>query len=415
MSTPPSTAHRFVLLAALYVSQAVPLGFFVVAMPAILRREGLGLESVGLLSALALPWLVKFLWAPLVDRYGSRRGHYRSWLLPVQAFCVLTVVWISQVDIATGLPWLVVAGALFMLASATQDVATDGLAVRLLDRSQRGLANGVQVGGYYLGQIAGGGLVLVLYAAFGWATAVLSMAAVLSLAFVPTFTLREPVKPPGAPRERVDFAALRRFVGRPGGRLWALILVLFRAGEGMAITMLNPMLVDRGLDLETVGVTLGVVGSFASLAGATLGGLAVGRWGRKTSLVVFGVCQSLALLGYLLPARGFTEILWVAVAVAAAAFAGGLATAALYTAMMDRCDVRTPATDFTLQQSLAAVGPMIGATTSGFVAAALGYELHFVLSAAMVLVAVGLVAVRMTSALAAPSPESADSLATEAS
>ncbi len=404
MTTTPttSTVHRFALLVALYVSQAVPLGFFIVAMPAILRREGLSLESVGLLSALAFPWLIKFAWAPLVDRYGSARGHYRSWILPLQSAGVLAVVAISQVDLATGIPWLVVAGAVFMMASATQDIATDGLAVRILGDEERGAANGVQVGGYYLGQIAGGGLVLVLYVAWGWMPAVLVMAALLALTLVPTWSYREPPKPPGAPREHVDFGALRRFVQRPGGWLWALILVLFRAGEGMAITMLNPMLVDQGLDLETIGVTLGVVGSLASCGGALLGGFLVARLGRKVSLLGFGALQAAAILAYLLPVRGMTEIVWVGPAVAVAAFAGGLATAALYTNMMDRCDDRTPATDFTLQQSLAAVGPMVGAMTSGFLAATLGYELHFITSAALVLVAVALVAAWLTPRLAAP-------------
>src|SRR5690606_24308031 len=75
---------RFVMLALLYVAQALPLGFFVIAMPAILRARGVGLERVGLLAALALPFLLKFLWAPLVDRWGSANGHYRSWLIPLQ-------------------------------------------------------------------------------------------------------------------------------------------------------------------------------------------------------------------------------------------------------------------------------------------------------------------------------------------
>ena len=96
---------------------------------------------------------------------------------------------------------------------------------------------------------------------------------------------------------------------------------------------------------------------------------------------------------------------------AVAAFAGGLAAAALYTNMMDRCDNRTPATDFTLQQSLAAVGPMVGAMTSGFLAAAVGYELHFSICAALVLFAVVLVALLLTPALAAPEIRSPEELA----
>lgn len=405
--------HRFFLIASLYVSQAIPLGFFIVAMPAILRREGLGLEGVGLMSALAVPWLLKFLWAPVVDRYGSARGHYRSWILPLQITCMLSVLLISQVDLRSGLFWLIVAGAVFMFASATQDVATDGLAVRLISPSERGLANGVQVGGYYLGQIAGGGLVLVLFAAFGWVPAVLSMAVMLALALVPTWTLSEPEKPRSAPSQGIDFDALRRFVGRDGGWVWAATLILFRTGEALAITMLNPMLVDRGLALEDIGVALGVFGSIAAVLGATLGGWLVARLGRKRSLLWFGLIQAPALLAYLLPLYGYIALPWVIAAVSVAAFAGGLSTAALYTSMMDRCDHRTPATDFTLQQSLAAIGPMIGAMGSGFLASAVGYQMHFVIAAAVMLGAVILVAFTLSPSLAAPAEPAAE-LATRA-
>lgn len=406
MTAPSSRLHRFALIATLYVSQAVPLGFFTVAVPAILRREGLGLESVGLLSALAMPWLLKFLWAPVVDRFGSRRGHFKSWILPLQLLSILAVAWISQLDVSqidgAALPWLVTAGAIFMIASATQDIATDGLAVLVVDARERGRANGIQVGGYYLGQIAGGGLVLVVFATLGWSAAVLSMAVVLALAFLPAWTFREPPKPAPVLDARIDFAALRRFVMRPGGKAWLGILIAFRTGEGAAFTMLNPMLVDLGLDLDFIGVTVGVVASLAALFGAAVASVLVRRLGRKRALIVFGTLQSFAVLCYLVPANGVTEATLLLAAIAVAAFASGLATTALYTCMMDRCDPRTPATDFTLQQSLAAIGPMFGAIGSGFLASAIGYPSFVVACALMIGVALALVGFWMTPQLAAP-------------
>ena len=85
--------RKLSLLAALYVSQAIPLGFFIEAVPAIGRDLGLSLRDIGLIQALALPFLIKFLWAPLVDGRGAaQRGHYRSWLLPLQGLAVATVV-----------------------------------------------------------------------------------------------------------------------------------------------------------------------------------------------------------------------------------------------------------------------------------------------------------------------------------
>ena len=114
LHSPSGRATRFGLIALLYVSQSIPLGFFIVAMPAILRERGLSLEHVGLLSVIALPWLIKFLWAPLLDRFGSRRfGHYRSWILPLQCLSVLAVLIIATIDLETQMLWLVSAGAVF--------------------------------------------------------------------------------------------------------------------------------------------------------------------------------------------------------------------------------------------------------------------------------------------------------------
>ncbi len=200
-------ARRYTLIASLYVSQAIPLGFFVVAMPGILRSYGVGLEQVGLVGALAFPWLIKFLWAPLVDGVGScRAGHYRSWILPLQTLSVLAVAALSLADLRQGLAALFFIGAAFMLCSATQDIATDGLAVRVFGSHERGPANGIQVGGYYLGQILGGGAVLVLFHRLGWTPAVLAMAGFLALPLIPALRFREPAAPdraaPPAPGRR---------------------------------------------------------------------------------------------------------------------------------------------------------------------------------------------------------------------
>lgn len=384
---------KFTLISTLYVSQAIPLGFFIVAVPAILRSQGLSLEGVGLLSAIAFPWLIKFLWAPLVDRFGSERwGHFRSWILPLQTLSVLTVVGISFLDLSSQFLPLVLAGAAFMLLAATQDVATDGLSVRILRHDERGPGNGVQVGGYYLGQIVGGGLMLIAFHRFGWTAAVLAMAAFLALPLAPALLFREPAPPRDSVARTVDYKALGRFFTRPGALAWVAILLLYRTGETMAMTMFNPMLVDLGMPLEQIGLLLGVASSFGSFSGALLGGFLIRNLGRKVSLVAFGLVQAVAICGLALPGLGFDEAVTIYSVVIAAAFAGGMATAALYTTMMDHSSPKTAATDFSLQQSLAAVGPLLAASLSGFSAASLGYPVHFAVCAGVTVVTAILVA-----------------------
>ena len=398
MSTPSSTPSgrfsRLLLLALLYVAQALPLGFFVIAMPAILRERGVSLEQIGVLGALAMPFLLKFLWAPFIDRFGR----YRSWLIWLQVSAVATVAAIAMLDPVADWQALLGLGTLFMLLAATQDVATDGLAVRLLwrdgeGREDRGLGNAIQVGGYYLGQILGGGLVLILVGRFGWTAALAVMALLLALPLPLVATLREPeARLPAAGGEEVrpsiGFSTLAAFFRRPGILSFVVVLLVWRLGETMTQWMVNPMLVDRGFSLERIGVLLGMLGSAGSLAGAFFGGRLIARLGRHRSLAATGSLLVPAMAAYLLPALGHGGLPLLYAVVIASAFAGGASTAALYTAAMDASAYDTAGTDFTIQQSLAAVGPMIAAGVSGLSAGLLGYPGHFALAAGVQLLVV---------------------------
>jgi len=394
------------LLAALYVSQAIPVGFFVIALPSILREAGADLTTISLFSALALAWVLKFAWAPLVDRHGSKtRGHFRSWILPLQLLAVGAVLVLATTDPAESLWPLAVAGTLFMLVAATQDIATDGLAVRILSEDERGPGNGIQVGGFYLGQILGGGLVLVLVDHVGWAVSMVAMAVMMGLPTLLVWRYVEPPAPPASATTVVGFGSLGRFFRRSGVWGWVALLLVYRAGDAAAVRMLGPLLVDRGLTLGTIGVLTGVVASAGALLGALAGGSLVNRLGRRESLFIFGVLHAFALLGYLAPAFGPVGSLILYTVVLAAAFSGGLATAAVYTAMMDRSHAASSATDFTLQQSLCAMGPLVASIVSGAIAARWGYAALFGGCVLVALAAAGLAARRALSTSAIPVPE----------
>ena len=399
-----STRGRMTLIGALYVSQAIPVGFFVIALPAILRDSGASLKTVSLFSALALAWVFKFLWAPLVDRFGSTtRGHFRSWLLPIQLLAVIAVAVIATTDPRESLVPLAVAGSFFMLVAATQDIATDGLAVRILPPEERGLGNGVQVGGFYFGQILGGGLVLYLVGRIGWSAAMGLMALLMALPILPVIRFSEPAAPrTPRPSARFSFGALGRFFRRPGAFSWVAVLVVYRAGDAAAIRMLGPLLVDHGFSLASIGLLTGVAASVGALAGALTAGLLVNSLGRRSSLFVFALFHAVALIGYLMPAGGRTEPVVLYGVVLAAAFTGGLATTAIYTSMMDRSDPATSATDFTLQQSLCAFGPLVSSILSGVVAQHFGYTVLFGACVVVAVLAAGLAARRTVSSSALP-------------
>ena len=370
------------LLGSLYLAQGLPYGFFTQALPAMLRQQGVSLEGIGLASLLALPWGLKFLWAPAVDRLGwARIGRRRSWILPLQAAAVATLLGLSALDPRAQLE-VVLAGVLLInLIAATQDIATDGLAVTILRPAERGLGNGVQVAGYRLGMIVGGGALLVVFERLGWATIFALMAGLLALASLPILGFREPPPPPAGPRVSA-WAALRGFVARPGAGAWLAAIAAFKAGEHFATAMLKPLLIDRGLDLEAIGWLLGTAGFVASFVGALSGGALCGRLGRERALGIFGALQAVAVGAYALATVGPVDLRLLYGLTIAEHLVGGMATAALFTRMMDACRPEHAGSDYTAQASVVVLATGAASAASGASAAALGYTAHFVVAGA---------------------------------
>jgi PAT family beta-lactamase induction signal transducer AmpG len=374
----PSAAAWLGLLAPLYFAQGLPYGFFVQALPVVLRARGEDLETIGLSSLLALPWAAKFLWAPLVDRYGTRR----AWILGLQLATVALLLALAfRPDDGTLAPLLVVVFLANLLA-ASQDIATDGLAVDLVPPSERGWVNGVQVAGYRVGMIAGGGGLLVFFDRLGWPGTFVALALGVGLATLPAVVAAPPGRTTAA--EEAPRASLVSTFRQPGFARLAALLVLFKAGESAAVSMVRPLLVDRGLGLAEVGTLMGGWGFAAGLVGALVGGAAVRPLGRGRALALFGGLQAVSVLGYALLAHTAEWPPGLAPGVVAIEHAvSGMATATLFTIMMDRCRPEQAATDYTVQASIVVLATGLAASLSGWSAARLGYEAHFLAAAAL--------------------------------
>lgn len=383
--------QKWGLLGALYFSQGLPFGFFTQSLPVVLRREGHSLISIGLVSLLALPWALKFLWAPVVDRhYSARFGKRRSWILPLQAASVAALLLLAVAPDAI----LFVLCIVFVvnLLSATQDIATDGLAVDLLSYRERGIGNGLQVAGYRIGMVTGGGALLIFYGELGSRITFCVMAGLIALASIPAILFRENTTPPEeeipeakAPKKQ---PSAPHFLKRPEAAGLLGLIALYKFGDALATGMLRPFLSDLGLSMADLGWLLGTVGFAAGLVGALAGGALVGVLGRKRSLLVFGVFQALSIAGYALLATTTPTLVQLYVACSIEHFAGGMATAALFTCMMDWSRPGAAAADYTVQASAVVIATGTAAALAGFTAQWLGYALHFSIAAVLSLGAV---------------------------
>jgi PAT family beta-lactamase induction signal transducer AmpG len=379
------TFKKLGLLGALYFAQGLPYGFFVTVVPVELRTRGWDLDKIGLTALLALPWALKFVWAPVVDRvWWPRLGRRRTWILAMQ---LLGIGVLGAVALAGGSSVPLLLGATFALnlIAATQDIATDGLGVELLDDHERGPANGLQVGAYRFGMVIGGGVLLEFSGALGQRGMFAVMAALTLLASLPVAITREPPLPP---KPAADASGAQYFLRRPGAWSLVALLLVYKAGETFASSVQKPFLVDHHLDLHDIGQLTGTVGSTAGIAGALLGGWLVTVIGRRRSLVAFGLGQAAAVAGYIYLAMAPPSLGSLYAVCSVETFASGAATAALFTCMMDWSERFSSGTDYTVQASTVVIAQVGFAILGGYSAQAFGYVGHFAVSTGLCVIAV---------------------------
>lgn len=380
-SRPP--LHVLVLLASLYCSQGLPAGLVAHTLPVLLRQHGVDLALIGLLKLLALPWLLKVLWAPWIDHINSSRlGHHRGWILPLQSvviLCLAGLAFISPQALFASAFWILLGLLLLInLAAASQDVATDGLAVRLLPERWRGLGNSLQVGGYKMGMLASGSGLLLVVGSLGWNVSLGILACVLLLLTLPIawFPEKRLLAPHNAQTEPAGPGLMlhhyKGLLAQPGMAAWLVVVLTFKLGDALGSPMIKPMLVDQGWDTTALG-QLTLISSVAGIFGALLGGMLYSRWNAMSSLLVFGGLQALGIAGMsILIGRG-SEVALVYALALFEQMADGMSTVALFAVMMRMCRPGREGADFTLQASAQILLAGVVGACSGVLAKAMGY------------------------------------------
>src|SRR5262249_45382834 len=203
----------------------------------------------------------------------------------------------------------------FNLIAATQDIATDGLAVRMLDARELGLANGIQVGAYRVGMMFGGWLVIMIFDSWGWSPAFACMAGLIALTIIPLLAMREPARTADEAHVstvQLSFGWLRRLLTR-GILLLAALIFCYRFGDQLLTTLLVPFLTDRGLGLSGIALLKGGMGNAMSIVGAFLGGWLAFTTSRRRALLISGVGQVASFALYVAAALGAggVGLLWV--------------------------------------------------------------------------------------------------------
>lgn len=370
-------------LGCLYLVQGLPYGFQAEALPSLMAERGLTLQSIGFSSALAAPWMGKALFAPLVDRFGSSRvGRRKSWILPLTALLALTAFVAAFVADSPSLTPLFALIFLMNLFAALQDIAVDGLAVDLLESSELGLGNALQVIGYRLGMILSGGVLVWASKFIGWSGLFLVVGLISALGLGAALSLDEPAASESM-EEKAKHQSLLDIlrVAIQGTRArggWGLLVVIatYKMGESMADGMWKPFLVkNAGYTPAQLGLWVGTYGAIAAIFGSLMGGFLARRFSFAVALFIPAALRVLGLAyQWMLVAGGVpgqTAVIGVTVF---EHFFAGMITPIMFALMMSRVDRSIGATHYTFLATIEVLGKAPTKFFSGVVAARFGFS-----------------------------------------
>jgi len=380
--------RRLLSLLILGFSSGLPLFLTSKTLQAWMSAEKVDMKTIGLFSLVTVPYSLKFLWAPLIDRFafpfGGRR---RGWILCAQLMLGLAVASMAFFDPKASLQAMAVAAVLVAFFSATQDIAFEAWRVDVLPESERGSGASLAVLGYRFALLLTGAGALMYADELGWRAVYLLLAALQILLMAATFFAPDPEVSPIAPKTLRDAVVepLREFFASRG---WARALAalgfvaLFKWGVYLVGSSSTPFLLSQGFTNADVGKMLGGVGLGATILGTACGGVAMAMLSVRSALWIFGLLQgACGLLFWALAVHGHHWPLMTA-AVVSENFFVGMGSAALVAWMVGECDPRFSATQFALLSSLMAFSRDILTSPWGWLETKLGWESFYLFTLA---------------------------------
>jgi len=380
--------RRLAVMLPLGFASGLPLALTAGTLQAWLTVEGVDLKTIGIFTLVGLPYTLKFLWAPIMDRvvppwFGRRRG----WMLLTQLCVAIGLALMAMTSPRVHPEWLAAYAVIVAFLSASLDIVFDAYRTDTLHAHERGLGAAVWVNGYRIALLVAGAGALVLADYIGWRVTYLAMAAVMMAGLVTIIVSPEPTRvadPPKSLGEAVG-APLKEFFSRPQALGFLAVIVLYKLGDAAASALQTAFLIGGiGFSATDVGTVKGV-GILATLLGALLGGLMMARSGLVRSLLVFGVLQAVSNLGFVALAVAGKSTSMLMAAIIVENVSGGMGTAAFVAFVMSLCDPRYTATQFALLSSLEALGRVFAGRPSADVVDAVGWTQFFVLTVVVAL------------------------------
>ncbi len=349
-----------------------------------LKRSDVDIKTISALTLVGLPYSLKFLWAPLLDRFvppflGRRTG----WIAIFQILLMACIGSMGFFNPSSEMTQIIVLATGISFFSASADIVIDAYRVDLLRPEERGAGASMVMLGGRLAFLTSGALALILADHFSWQQVFLIMSGCLSLGLVTVFFAPQPeveVVPPKTLSEAV-IDPIASFFKKPGAIEILLFVVLFKMADTLASSLLSPFLVELGFTNTDIGSVNKVFGLILSLFGGLVAGAVIPKWGVYKSLWIFGVLQAVSNFVFVALAIHGKNYAWMVASIGVENFCGGLGTAALVAYLMGLCEQKFSASQYALLSSLTAVARTVLASGSGIMVKALGWPKFFAITA----------------------------------
>lgn len=354
------------------------------AFQAWLASAGVDLKSIGFYSLVGLPYIFKFLWAPLLDRYlPPLLGRRRGWIVLFQG-CLAIAIGVMGFSSPTEAPYFLASIALLVVfLSASQDIVIDAYRVDTIPPSERGIAAAATAFGYRTASVLASTVLVLIASHTSWHTAFLVVAVIMAATMLSTFWAPEPLTSGQPPKTLADavWHPLRNLVSQKGAWGFLLLVLLYKAGDAFALSLYSAFMIKGvGFSLDELSIAGKANMTVSTIVGVTVGGLIYMRWGMFRSLLVFGIGQSVTNLLYTVLALAGRKVWLMALATTLDTGIGGMGLAAFTGFIMSLCNPNFSATQYALLSAMSSIPRVTTGAIAGTLVSHIGWPKFFVVT-----------------------------------
>lgn len=376
---------RMLVILLLSFGSGLPFNLTGSTMQAWLADAHVAIQTIGIFGVVGLSYILKFLWAPLLDRYTPPLlGRRRGWIIIIQ-WCLAVAIGVMAFSSPAERPLQMGAVALIVaFLSASQDIVVDAYRVDTIRPSERALAAGASAWGYRTAAMIANYVVVYVASFVGWRYAYLMIAALMAATTFATLWAPEPEVPGQAPRTLLDavWKPLLDFASRPYFLGFLAILLLYKVGDAFALSLYSAFMI-KGMGFSLRELASGKLDmTISTVIGVTLGGWAYLKLGMFRSLLIFGVCQALTNLMYMVLSVVGKHVWLMLLATTVDTMVGGMGQAAYVAFLVSLCNINFSATQYAILSALSAVPRVVMTMVSGYVVASIGWSHFFMLTCA---------------------------------